>query len=117
MEKSVSKRILVKFLKENNMFSHCLLYLYDYPHILNKTCPSNTKAINDTAKNADTARFERDRKNIMKNILGHTRDTKPSLGAKYRKTDYLYEAYMAWCEYIDKNWDTIKKLYERFSTE
>ena len=45
----------------------------------------------------------------LKDMVGRTRE--PSVMLVHFKHDYLYDIYVLWKDYVDKNWD---KIYDEF---
>lgn len=108
MNGDIAKRIFAKFLKENKLMGIALVYYFGkskYPTI----CPSNIKILNKSARKADK---EIDIKFISQHLIdmvGKTRD--PNIMLKKFEHDYLYDIYMEWKEYVNKNWNIIYEKY------
>ena len=103
MSKSMAKRILTKFLKEQKIYANISIFFYG------KKCRCNNDTLNKYAKLADTSKTCNERKTYLIRMLGHT--------ASYCEIvkpleDHLFKAYQLWADYINTHIKEINEIYE-----
>ena len=110
MSGDIAKRIFAKFLKERKLMGIALVYFFGKPSYNNlKMYSSNIKVLNESARKADNGKDINFISQYLIDMAGRTRD--PNIILKKFKHDYLYDIYIEWKKYVEKN---KKQIYQKY---